>query len=52
MKKLTKKKLALTKQSVRVLVRDDLANVAGGWIQPPITLSCPQPTQVTCAAHC
>jgi hypothetical protein len=48
MKKLTKKKLALTKQSVRVLVQDDLANVAGGWIQPPITWSCPQSTHPTC----
>jgi hypothetical protein len=42
MKKITKKKLALTKQSVRVLVEDDLATVAGGWVNPPITWTCSQ----------
>jgi hypothetical protein len=52
MKKVTKKKLALTKQSVRVLLGDDLANVVGGWIKPPITWSCPQPTAQSCAAKC
>ena len=48
MKKITKTKLALNKQSIRILVRDDLANVAGGWIRPPLTWSCPQPSQSAC----
>jgi len=40
MKKVTKKKLALTKQSVRVLAGDNLANVVGGWVKPPLTWTC------------
>jgi hypothetical protein len=39
----TIKKLRLGKQQVRVLVTEDLGQVAGGWIRPPITWSCPQP---------
>jgi hypothetical protein len=38
------KKTALNKQTVRVLVSDELAQAAGGWIRPPITWSCPQPS--------
>lgn len=38
------KKLRLNKQQVRVLVADDLAQAVGGWIRPPITWSCPQPS--------
>jgi hypothetical protein len=37
------KKLAVTRQTIRVLAGEDLAGVAGGWIRPPITWSCPQP---------
>ena len=37
------KKLNLNKQEIRVLGGADLMGVAGGWIRPPITWSCPQP---------
>jgi len=36
------KKLRMNQQTIRVLVPDDLAQAAGGWIRPPITWSCPQ----------
>jgi hypothetical protein len=36
-------KLVVNKQTIRVLAKDALADVAGGWIRPPITWSCPQP---------
>src|SRR6266545_795125 len=41
MKKSTSK-LTLSKQTIRVLAGHDLAPVAGGWIRPPISWSCPQ----------
>jgi hypothetical protein len=44
----TIKKLRLNKQQVRVLVADDLAQAAGGWIRPPLTWSCPQPSGSEC----
>jgi hypothetical protein len=44
----TLKKLRLNKQQVRVLVADDLAQAIGGWIRPPITWSCPQPSASGC----
>src|SRR6185503_3598305 len=37
------KKLSMNKQTLRVLVGDELADVAGGWLRPPISWSCPQP---------
>ena len=37
------KKLNLTKQAIRVLGSEDLADAHGGWIRPMITVSCPQP---------
>ena len=37
------RKLTVNKQTLRVLVADELADVAGGWIRPMITVSCPQP---------
>lgn len=37
------KKLAVTKQTIRMLGGEDLLEVQGGWIRPPITWSCPQP---------
>jgi hypothetical protein len=37
------RKLALNKQTIRVLESDELSGIAGGWIHRPITLSCPQP---------
>jgi hypothetical protein len=47
----TIKRLRLNKQQVRVLAADDLAQAAGGWIRPPITWSCPQPSASGCAAR-
>ena len=44
----TIKKLRLHKQQVRVLVAEDLAQANGGWIRPPITWSCPQPSASGC----
>jgi hypothetical protein len=37
------KKLVMNKQTIRVLTPDVLADIAGGWLRPPITWSCPQP---------
>jgi hypothetical protein len=37
------KKLVVNGQVLRVLTIDALADVAGGWIRPPISWSCPQP---------
>ena len=48
MKKPAPKKLALSAQSLRPLLDRDLADVAGGWIRPRITISCPQPSGQTC----
>ena len=42
------KKLELGKQTLRVLASDALADVAGGWIRPPISWSCPQPSNSAC----
>lgn len=46
--KIKQQKLRLHKQQVRVLVTDDLAQAAGGWIRPPLTWSCPQPSGSVC----
>jgi hypothetical protein len=37
------KKLTVNRQTIRVLGGEDLTVVAGGWIRPPISWSCPQP---------
>jgi hypothetical protein len=42
------KKLDLNKQTIRVLAAGDLAAAAGGWIRPPISWSCPQPSMSAC----
>jgi hypothetical protein len=42
------KKIGLNKQTIRVLVDNDLVQAAGGWIRPPITWSCPQPSASGC----
>lgn len=42
------KKLQLNKQQIRVLSPDDLNEVVGGWIRPPLTWSCPQPSASGC----
>jgi natural product precursor len=44
------RKLTLNKQTIRVLDSQELANVAGGWIRPPISWTCPQPPPSS--AHC
>jgi hypothetical protein len=42
------KKLNLNRQTIRVIATDELAQAAGGWIRPPISWSCPQPSQSAC----
>jgi hypothetical protein len=42
------RKLELSKQTIRLVAFDQLAQAAGGWIRPPITWSCPQPSQSGC----
>ena len=37
------KKLGVHAETVRVLAGNELALVAGGWLRPPISWSCPQP---------
>jgi hypothetical protein len=37
------KRLAIHKQTIRVLTSDTLAHIDGGWLRPPISWSCPQP---------
>ena len=41
--KKSNRKLVLNMQTIRALATEELADVAGGWIRPPITWSCPQP---------
>lgn len=38
----------LNKQQIRVLVTEDLDQANGGWIRPPLTWSCPQPSASGC----
>lgn len=42
------KKLRVHQQTIRVLAGAELSHAAGGWIRPPITWSCPQPSQSAC----
>ena len=42
------KKIELNKQTIRVLVQNDLVQAAGGWIRPPISWSCPQASLSGC----
>lgn len=42
------KKLQLRKQTVRAVGFDELTEVAGGWLRPPLSWSCPQPSQSAC----
>jgi hypothetical protein len=46
-----KKSLRLNKESLRVLATDDLGKVNGGWIRPPISWSCPQPSAPCGSQH-
>ena len=38
------RKLVLGKETLRQLTPGELKQVAGGWIRPPLTWSCPQPS--------
>jgi len=38
-------KLELNKETVKDLPANDMKNVKGGWIRPPISWTCPQPTE-------
>ena len=42
------RKLVLRKETLRQLTPNELKLAAGGWIRPPITWSCPQPSQSGC----
>ena len=42
------RKLALSRETLRQLTPAELKQAAGGWIRPPITWSCPQPSASTC----
>ena len=42
--------LIVNKQTLRVLLGVELPDVAGGWLRPPITWSCPQPAPSS--SHC
>lgn len=38
------RKLQVARETVRRLTREDLDQVAGGWIRHQISMSCPQPS--------
>jgi hypothetical protein len=38
------RKLVLRKETLRQLTPSELKLAAGGWIRPPLTWSCPQPS--------
>jgi hypothetical protein len=38
------KKLNVSRQTVRLLAIDEIGAAIGGWIRPPISWSCPQPS--------
>jgi len=42
------RKLALRKETLRQLTASELKQAAGGWIRPPLTWSCPQPSASEC----
>lgn len=43
-------KLTVNKQTIRALLTEELTGVAGGWIRPPLSWSCPQPAPSS--SHC
>jgi hypothetical protein len=45
------RKLGIRKQTIRFIVTEELAQANGGWIRPPITWSCPQPSASGCCPH-
>jgi hypothetical protein len=42
------RKLVLRKETLRQLTPDELKQAAGGWIRPPLSWSCPQPSASEC----
>lgn len=42
------RKLVLRKETLQQLTPGELKQVAGGWIRPPLTWSCPQPSASEC----
>jgi hypothetical protein len=42
------RKLLLKTETLRQLTASELKLAAGGWIRPPITWSCPQPSASEC----
>ena len=42
------RKLALNKETLRQLTASELKLAAGGWIRPPLSWSCPQPSASQC----
>jgi len=42
------RKLALRKETLRQLTASELKQAAGGWIRPPLSWSCPQPSASEC----
>jgi len=44
-------KLVVNRQTIRALATGELAAVGGGWIRPPISWSCPQPSLSTSSCH-
>jgi hypothetical protein len=47
-KRRTERKLTLKVEVLRILSDSELNQVAGAWIRPPLTWSCPQPSQSGC----
>jgi hypothetical protein len=43
-----RQKLVLRKETLRQLTPVELKQVAGGWMRPPMTWSCPQPSASAC----
>lgn len=41
-------KLALNRETLRQLTASELKLAAGGWIRPPLSWSCPQPSASAC----
>ena len=47
-KRRAERKLALKVDVIRTLSDSEMSQVAGAWIHPPLTWSCPQPSASEC----
>ena len=47
-KRRAERKLALKVDVIRTLSDTEMSQVAGAWIRPPLTWSCPQPSASGC----